>query len=234
MKRWTRHADIFDKTFVIVPINEEWVDESHLTFELMGSMHWYLAVIINPRGILRAPPADVNGTVSESQTGILTRSSATVNRAAVAQSPIPQSATVAELVRTDGPDDEDLDILDMDESTDATARQPNALEALLDDVDDEKENVRPDDRGLIPPLARQQSSSPDPLILGHSELDANPMTNVEQNLANMALGQPLISPTLSAFQAQDARPETRNPSPPPPAKGAREQKPDPVIVGSEE
>lgn len=39
MKKWTKTADIFDKDFIIVPINE--------------SLHWFLAVIYNPRGILK-------------------------------------------------------------------------------------------------------------------------------------------------------------------------------------
>ncbi|OWZ43326.1 peptidase [Cryptococcus neoformans] len=39
VQRWTRNKNVFDKRFIIVPINEHF--------------HWYLAVIINPRGILR-------------------------------------------------------------------------------------------------------------------------------------------------------------------------------------
>ncbi|KAL1408960.1 hypothetical protein Q8F55_005774 [Vanrija albida] len=46
VKKWTKMANIFDKDYVIVPINE--------------SLHWFLAVIFNPRGILkkRDPPLE--------------------------------------------------------------------------------------------------------------------------------------------------------------------------------
>ncbi|WOO82787.1 Sentrin-specific protease 6 [Vanrija pseudolonga] len=39
VKKWTKTANIFEKDFIIVPINE--------------SLHWFLAVIYNPRGILK-------------------------------------------------------------------------------------------------------------------------------------------------------------------------------------
>ncbi|ORY27761.1 hypothetical protein BCR39DRAFT_218696 [Naematelia encephala] len=39
VRRWTRNANIFDKELVVVPINE--------------SYHWYLAIIYNPKAILK-------------------------------------------------------------------------------------------------------------------------------------------------------------------------------------
>ncbi|KAK4689830.1 hypothetical protein P7C73_g295, partial [Tremellales sp. Uapishka_1] len=39
VRKWTKGTDIFDKDYIIVPINENY--------------HWYLAIIVNPKGILR-------------------------------------------------------------------------------------------------------------------------------------------------------------------------------------
>ncbi|KZO93635.1 hypothetical protein CALVIDRAFT_246204 [Calocera viscosa TUFC12733] len=41
VKKWTNKVNIFSKKYIIVPINEH--------------LHWYLAIIYNPRGILRPP-----------------------------------------------------------------------------------------------------------------------------------------------------------------------------------
>ncbi|KLT44112.1 cysteine proteinase, partial [Cutaneotrichosporon oleaginosum] len=38
VKRWTKKAEIFNKKFIVIPVNE--------------SYHWYLAVIYNPRATL--------------------------------------------------------------------------------------------------------------------------------------------------------------------------------------
>ncbi|KZT51423.1 cysteine proteinase [Calocera cornea HHB12733] len=42
VRKWTSKVDIFAKKYIIVPINEH--------------LHWYLAIICNPQGILRPPP----------------------------------------------------------------------------------------------------------------------------------------------------------------------------------
>ncbi|KAK4693093.1 hypothetical protein P7C70_g8998, partial [Phenoliferia sp. Uapishka_3] len=54
VRKWTAKFDIFDKKFVIVPINEQ--------------LHWFLAIIINPGAILAAPTKRVNqsSTVADS------------------------------------------------------------------------------------------------------------------------------------------------------------------------
>ncbi|KAL8277595.1 hypothetical protein RQP46_010027 [Phenoliferia psychrophenolica] len=41
VRKWTQKFDFFDKKFVVVPINEH--------------LHWYLAIIVNPGAILKAP-----------------------------------------------------------------------------------------------------------------------------------------------------------------------------------
>ncbi|KAL7418613.1 hypothetical protein Q5752_007071 [Cryptotrichosporon argae] len=43
VKKWNKGHDMFDQRFIIVPINEQ--------------LHWYLAVIVNPAGILRSKDA---------------------------------------------------------------------------------------------------------------------------------------------------------------------------------
>ncbi|TIB62917.1 hypothetical protein E3P78_02144 [Wallemia ichthyophaga] len=45
MWRWTKGVDIFAKKFILVPICE--------------NLHWYLAIIYNPKGVLYGPPGDV-------------------------------------------------------------------------------------------------------------------------------------------------------------------------------
>ncbi|TIC65634.1 hypothetical protein E3Q03_02445 [Wallemia mellicola] len=45
MWRWTKSVDIFAKKFILVPICE--------------NLHWYLAVIYNPKGVLFGPPGDL-------------------------------------------------------------------------------------------------------------------------------------------------------------------------------
>ncbi|KAK4705018.1 hypothetical protein P7C70_g1186, partial [Phenoliferia sp. Uapishka_3] len=52
VRKWTAKFDIFDKKFVIVPINEH--------------LHWFLAIIINPGAILAAPTKRVtrNSTIA--------------------------------------------------------------------------------------------------------------------------------------------------------------------------
>ncbi|KAK4698300.1 hypothetical protein P7C70_g7981, partial [Phenoliferia sp. Uapishka_3] len=54
VRKWTAKFDIFDKKFVIVPINEH--------------LHWFLAIIINPGAILAAPtrPVTRNSTIAAS------------------------------------------------------------------------------------------------------------------------------------------------------------------------
>ncbi|CDO70841.1 hypothetical protein BN946_scf184801.g34 [Trametes cinnabarina] len=42
VRKWTSKVDIFKKKYIIVPINE--------------NFHWYLAIIINPAGMLHPPP----------------------------------------------------------------------------------------------------------------------------------------------------------------------------------
>ena len=39
VKKWTNRVDVFSKRFLVLPINE--------------NMHWYLAVVVNPAGVLR-------------------------------------------------------------------------------------------------------------------------------------------------------------------------------------
>ncbi|KAJ2809786.1 hypothetical protein H4S07_003059 [Coemansia furcata] len=52
LKKWTASVDLFDKDYIFVPINE--------------NIHWYLAIITNPRAMLsaelEAPDSDPSGT----------------------------------------------------------------------------------------------------------------------------------------------------------------------------
>lgn len=55
VKRWTKNANIFEKKFIIVPVNE--------------SYHWYLAVIYNPQAALELARAAKQPSVSSALRG---------------------------------------------------------------------------------------------------------------------------------------------------------------------
>ncbi|WVO15806.1 hypothetical protein L204_103468 [Cryptococcus depauperatus] len=65
VKRWTKDVNIFNKRFIIIPINEH--------------NHWYLAIIINSRGILKqstleavsSPSVAISSTISKSPKSLL-------------------------------------------------------------------------------------------------------------------------------------------------------------------
>jgi hypothetical protein len=71
VKRWTSKVDIFDKKYIVVPINESWVrfrwtflrGHAH-TARSSVRLHWYLAVIYNPAAILQEG-YEVEGDVEE-------------------------------------------------------------------------------------------------------------------------------------------------------------------------
>ena len=63
VRKWTSRVDVFSKKYLVVPINEQWVDfgfffSAALT-SYSPSLHWYLAIIYQPEYTLRpAPPLD--------------------------------------------------------------------------------------------------------------------------------------------------------------------------------
>ena len=63
VRKWTSRVDVFSKKYLVVPINEQWVDSlfvfSATLTSYSPSLHWYLAIIYQPEYILRpAPPLD--------------------------------------------------------------------------------------------------------------------------------------------------------------------------------
>lgn len=59
VRKWTSKFDLFAKRYVIVPINEQYVTspfqrkESPYLFIPAVSLHWYLAIIVNPGAVLQ-------------------------------------------------------------------------------------------------------------------------------------------------------------------------------------
>jgi hypothetical protein len=69
VRKWTSKFDIFKKKYILVPINEEYVEASFFFIRLLLSnmsssidpslllsLHWYLAIIVNPGAMLQTPP----------------------------------------------------------------------------------------------------------------------------------------------------------------------------------
>jgi hypothetical protein len=59
VRKWTSKLDVFSKKFLIVPINEKYDirSECHLfLLTLDYSLHWYLAIIYQPKFTLLSPP----------------------------------------------------------------------------------------------------------------------------------------------------------------------------------
>ena len=48
LRKWTNKVNIFDKMYVVVPINEH--------------LHWYMAIIVNPKAIINERPVSLAGT----------------------------------------------------------------------------------------------------------------------------------------------------------------------------
>lgn len=48
VKKWTKAVDVFQQDLIIVPVNE--------------NLHWYLAVIFNPRALIQAPATEPRQT----------------------------------------------------------------------------------------------------------------------------------------------------------------------------
>jgi Ulp1 protease family, C-terminal catalytic domain len=59
VRKWTSKFDLFQKKYIIVPINEKYVttiDGYNMFFSRQGSLHWYLAIIYLPEYTLLPRP----------------------------------------------------------------------------------------------------------------------------------------------------------------------------------
>ncbi|WVQ97960.1 hypothetical protein IAU59_005080 [Kwoniella sp. CBS 9459] len=201
VKKWTKGKNIFEKKFVIVPINENY--------------HWYLAVIVNPAGVLRRQenpsanhdkqsPARADPTVDGSRS----RSSST-------------QVTKVPFER------EDTDLNDLDSEPEDNGQDPNVSMMTEDPLDCIDQQTEAD---IIRPVARASSST-----------SAN-IPEVSQGVRDLSLeeegqGAPIWTPTMAAVASQnDHSKQSAQPAEPPvvatTTKKGKPRGPDAEIWGS--
>ncbi|WRT64863.1 uncharacterized protein IL334_001799 [Kwoniella shivajii] len=193
VKKWSKGKDIFDKKFVVVPINEHF--------------HWYLAVIVNPKGILR-PKSQKDEEVAQGH-GLTTRAvpgdTVTENVSRSTSVDVNTELQVAEPLTTSGRLDSDLDDLDSQHS-DPASRHPSPN--LFGSHDDRLSNVDPDtttddldcigdDSTDIIEVDRDLRG----VSKGVSGLDLNGEKSHEKDL--VGTGGFISTPTLQAIQQQN-------------------------------
>ncbi|WWC59349.1 uncharacterized protein I303_101901 [Kwoniella dejecticola CBS 10117] len=110
VRKWSKGINIFEKQFIVVPINEHF--------------HWYLAVIVNPGGMLR------------SEHGQGASSSAAITQETVVQA----------LAQVDAGDASSVD-------EQLSTREPR-IYADLDELDSEREDAKSNKDATSPPLSR--------------------------------------------------------------------------------
>jgi len=71
VRKWTSKFDIFQKKYIVVPINEKYVISPWI--DMIGSLtdrslHWYLAIIYLPEYTLLSPPVQVTSTQTRRST----------------------------------------------------------------------------------------------------------------------------------------------------------------------
>ncbi|OCF76836.1 hypothetical protein I204_02542 [Kwoniella mangroviensis CBS 8886] len=236
VKKWSKGKDIFGKDFVVIPINENY--------------HWYLAVIINPSGILRPKPID-DDLVSE----------------------IPQPTTRATASEHDGEDaanvDDQLRTADPSRVTDSDLSDLNS--------DTEEHSSRHPTPGPNKPLSARFTRPPtstdkdeegtkdismvshDPLDCisdgggegersdlrvsqvsnGVEKMDISSEHGQEEDVDFVGGGAPILTPTMMAVQEQNN--QIRNASQEPAGETAGETqtkktqaRPDAQIIGSQD
>jgi Ulp1 protease family, C-terminal catalytic domain len=213
VRKWTSKFDIFQKKYVIVPINEKYVnsiDGYDMFFSRQGSLHWYLAIIYLPEYTLLPRPVQettVHPRRSTRRLGVIVDSpDAKQPEPAPGQSPPPDPGPppnnrsseliIPESPRTDDQRDE-IDVERMVESGDTPVELPDkqadgqVLEASTDVQMDMVVDLETSPTLLYPqssPLARQATLSPsDPQV---EEMTEQFSTSMSEENAIRASGIP--------------------------------------------
>ncbi|OCF37420.1 hypothetical protein I316_00541 [Kwoniella heveanensis BCC8398] len=166
VKKWTKGKNIFDKKFVVVPINENY--------------HWYLAVIVNPAGILRRQEeAFTDVDHPPDGVGLETKGTSRSRSSSVQTSPPPFKRA-----------DSDLNILDSDRED---AKQDPDLSTMTEDpLDCISEQIEGD---IITPVVRRLSSA------------SSNVPEVSQGFGDLSLeeekGQFILTTTMAAVAIQN-------------------------------
>ncbi|WVQ74054.1 hypothetical protein IAR50_003637 [Cryptococcus sp. DSM 104548] len=154
VKKWTKGKDIFNKKFVVVPINEHF--------------HWYLAVIINPAGILQKtnPKSDVRTDIAEVQSSpnrpTTRAAAAAAEESSTAEIEVPASAEqdAVALYQDSTADDEPQVAREVDESQ--SAQPERILETPFASQAIEKPRASTPRNDLFPPSSPLTSAPPSP------------------------------------------------------------------------
>ncbi|WVR04556.1 hypothetical protein IAU60_001563 [Kwoniella sp. DSM 27419] len=191
VKKWSKGKEVFSKRFIIVPINEH--------------MHWYLAVILNPGGILKGEESSSTSDVAGQATGRTSRATSTEPD----EDPLALFGNETKRIH------DDLNDLDSDAGDEGNDRdlQANASMVSNDPLDciDQQEHGR---------------ESVKPLTAGVEDLYIS-------NSEPAGTGGFIVTPTTVAFDHQriTASPEVVATKP---AKKVRPLKPDHEVVGSDD
>nr|XP_019008581.1 uncharacterized protein I206_06258 [Kwoniella pini CBS 10737]OCF47362.1 hypothetical protein I206_06258 [Kwoniella pini CBS 10737] len=202
VRKWSKGKDIFEKDFIVVPINE--------------NFHWYLAVIVNPKGILR-PNAEGNSSMPDSN------AHRPVTRALAENDAGDASSVEEQLTAPGNRTDEDLNDLDSEAGDAKTQRsqgtpplfdQPNSATSCqstdvdMNDVndiskdpldcidDDDNEGIRNGQPEHTAKEAMREVST------GVGNMDINSDQETEPDLVGE--GGPIISTTLQAIAQQNS------------------------------
>ncbi|WVQ69152.1 uncharacterized protein L199_007367 [Kwoniella botswanensis] len=200
VKKWSKGKDIFGKRFVVIPINENY--------------HWYLAVIINPSGILRPKPIEDDSISVIHQPGA---------RATASEHDGEDAANVDDQLRTaDPPRVTDSDLEDLNSDTeDQPSRHPTPgpskpLSARLTRPPNSKEEEQErtndismmsndpldcisngDGEGESSDLRVSQVSS------GVEKMDISSENGQEEEVDFVGGGAPILTSTMMAVQEQN-------------------------------
>ncbi|WVF69917.1 hypothetical protein IAT40_004701 [Kwoniella sp. CBS 6097] len=192
VKKWSKGKNIFDKKFVVVPINENY--------------HWYLAVIVNPGGVLRREENAIIDTNQQTTAQTPTTENRSRSRSTSARDPTPPTKR----------QDSDLDDLDSEpENGDVTADP-------LDCIDEETKGDPVVTRGRGPDST---SSSVPEVSQGVKDLSLQEEKNTG--------GSYLWTPTMAAVASQnDHSKEDPQPADKSTGKKGKPRGPDAEILGS--
>lgn len=212
VRKWTKSVDVFDKDYIIVPINEECVAKNTtccwLRSKLMFSYHWYLAVIINPGAILKGPKTRAASPSSGSAEEKITSPAVTTNESAEDEIVVDQGldAEDAQLVPGQAKVDEDK-YIEIDNAMDFDPVDMSRLE--MDESADELDCIPRHPPGTRPPTAGVQKL--DINADGKSERRGNGVLDKVSNVTKH-IGNAIKTFTMEAFEQQHVE-ETSQPAP---------------------
>ncbi|WVW78570.1 hypothetical protein I302_100526 [Kwoniella bestiolae CBS 10118] len=238
VKKWSKGKDIFGKKFVVIPINENY--------------HWFLAVIINPSGILRPKPSE-DGSISPTHRPEFRTAASEYDGEDAAK----VDAELATNSNNAAVTDSDLDDLNSDDedkrSREPTpqTRKPLSARPTGRSNDTDVEMYQDDDndvsRASIDPLDCIGPDEGSPVV-DKPDFKVNQVShgveNMEINSEDgnegvdfVGSGAAIMTPTMLAVQQQNH--QIRNPSQEPPAAAEnlsrkRQIQPDARIIGSED